>query len=354
MQCLLDGELPEGRKAVSGLRYRFRIPLLHIKIWCSCDTSCYVAVLHNLEVFLFLKFVNQKGAPIMKNATYVRRITISAVFLSISLVLKTAFSFYIPMFGQNGMSVGISGIFSMLPALLFGPVYGAAVSGLTDLLGYVLKPTGPYIPLMTLTAAAGGFLRGVLWNILRNKNSKNIRLAVGGFALLLLLLGICNIAFLSADGIDSTFYERIQADDIDMDNLHAVSRLLITRTVNTKDPAKNLATYSTFVTSGVIGSAALGLLLLAADFIISRKFLKNPRKAQVPQLLITLVCTGLIITTINTVILRETAYEAWKLLPFSVLWIPRAIEEILGNTVKAYFIAMLLGLFQKLLTHFSE
>lgn len=52
----------------------------------------------------------------------VRRITISAVFLSLSLVLKTTLTFDLPLFGQNGMRIGISGIFSILPALLFGPV----------------------------------------------------------------------------------------------------------------------------------------------------------------------------------------------------------------------------------------
>ena len=93
----------------------------------------------------------------------VRRITISAVLLSISLVLKTTLTFDFPLFGQNGLRIGISGIFSILPAFLFGPVYGAAVSGLSDFLGYLIKPVGAYLPLLTVTAAAGGFLRGLLW-----------------------------------------------------------------------------------------------------------------------------------------------------------------------------------------------
>ena len=42
-----------------------------------------------------------------------------------------------------------------------------------------------------------------------------------------------------------------------------------------------------------------------------------------------------------------TIFTAWKVLPFAVIWIPRVIEEILGNTVKAYFVAVLLGIFRK-------
>lgn len=284
----------------------------------------------------------------MKDSSlYVRRITISAVFLSISLVLKTTFSFYIPMFGQNGMSVGISGIFSIMPSLLFGPVYGAVVSGLSDFLGYLLKPVGTYIPLMTLVVAAGGFIRGALWTVLRNKDRKKMRIAVAVCSALLLLAGICNIAFLSADGIDSGFYDHAQKGNINTDNMHLVSKMLIARTIDTKDPAGNLATYITFVTAGIIGSAALGILLLTADLFISKKFLHDIRRGQIPQLLIAMIGSGLIVTTLNTVVLRETIFTAWKVLPFAVIWVPRVIEEVLGNTVKAYFVAVLLGIFGK-------
>jgi len=251
------------------------------------------------------------------------------------------------MFGQNGMSIGISGIFSMMPSILFGPVYGAVTSGLSDFLGYLLKPAGAYIPLMTLVVAAGGFIRGALWAALRNKDSRKMRIAVAVCSALLLAAGICNIAFLSADGLDSGFYDHVQKEDINTDNMHLVSRMLITRTIDTKDPSGNLATYMTFVTTGVIGSAVLGILLLTADLFISKKFLHDTRKGQISQLLIAMVGSGLIVTTLNTVVLRETIFTAWKVLPFAAIWIPRAIEEILGNTVKAYFVATLLNIFKK-------
>ncbi len=278
-----------------------------------------------------------------KSSLYVRRITISAVFLSISLVLKTAFSFYIPMFGQNGINVGISGIFSIMPSLLFGPVYGAVVSGLSDILGYLLKPMGAYLPLMTLAVAAGGYIRGALWAVLRNKDSRKMRIAVTICSVFLLIVGLSNIAFLSADGIDAKFYDRVQNENVNTDNLHLVSKMQIARTIDTKNPSGNLATYITFVTSGIIGSAALGILLLAADILLSKKLPHNACKGQVSQLLIAMLGSGLIVTTLNTIILREMLYTSWKVLPFAVIWIPRVIEEILGNTVKAYFVAVLLG-----------
>lgn len=282
-----------------------------------------------------------------KSSLHVRRITISAVFLSISLVLKTAFSFYIPMFGQNGMRVGISGVFSIMPAILFGPVYGAVVSGLKDLLGYLLKPIGSYLPLMTLVVTLGGFIRGALWFALRNKSHKKMRVAVAVFTVLLLSAGICNIVFLSADGIGSEFYNQVPKESINTDDMHLVSKMLITRTIDTKDPSGNLATYITFMTWGLIGSAGLGIVLLTADLILSKKFLKGAQKGQVPRLLITLIVSGLVVTTLNTIVLRETIYTSWKALPFAVLWIPRLIEEVLSNIVNAYFVVVLLEVCRK-------
>lgn len=234
-----------------------------------------------------------------------------------------------------------------MPSLLFGPIYGAVVSGLSDFLGYLLKPMGTYIPLMTLVVAAGGFIRGALWVGLRNKSSKNMKIVIAVFSALLLLVGICNIAFLSADGIDAEFYNQTEKGNINTDNMHLVSKMLIERTIDTKDPSGNLTTYMNWVTAGMIGSAALGIFLLFIDLVLSKILLHDIRRGRISQLLIAMVGSGLFVTTLNTIILRETIYTAWKALPFTVVWIPRIIEEILGNTVKAYFLAVLLGTFEK-------
>ena len=279
----------------------------------------------------------------MKNSSLsVRRITLSAIFLSLSLVAKTMFSLYIPLFGQNGISVGVSGIFSILPSLLFGPLYGAIVSGLSDLLGYLLKPSGAYLPLLTLTAALGGWLRGVLWRFLQNKDNRKLRIVVVVCSLLLLSVGIYNAVCLSADGVNAAYYT--QANPGQTDKMHLISRMLITRTINTKDPSGNLASFLPFVTTGIIGSAALGILLLLADYFLSKKLAHRIQAQQVPRLLTAMILSGVVVTTLNTVILREMLFASWKVLPFAVVWIPRFAEEVLGNTVNAYFVALLLGI----------
>ncbi len=271
----------------------------------------------------------------------------SAVFLSIALVLKTAFSFHIPLFGENGMSVGVSGIFSIMPSVLFGPAYGAVVSGLSDFLGYLLKPVGPYMPLLTLTAAAGGFIRGLIWTGLRKRNGVKMKITVAAVSALLVLVGVCNVMFLSSDGVNKDFYNNAGEENVVMEDMHFISKALIRRTENTKNPSDNLASYITTVTSGMIGSGALGLILILLSVVMSKKFYRGEQKEQISRLLIAMIVSGVIITTLNTVILRETVYASWKVLPFTIVWLPRVIEELLGNTVKAYFVVVLLEVFRK-------
>ena len=282
-----------------------------------------------------------------KSSVNLRRIAVSALLLSIALVLKTFFSLYIPLFGQNGISVGLSGIFSMLPSVLFGPFYGAAVSGLSDLMGYLLKPSGAYMPLLTLVAALGGFMRGALFLYLRKRKTKHIRIVVILCAVLLLAFGSYSLICLHADGVTPGFYETVLPQDAQTDGMHAISRLLVMRTVNTKDPAGNLASYYTSVTAAPLACAAFGFILLVADYFAQKRILAKQPKVQVLALMLTVLITGLVVTTLNTIVLRETIYASWKVLPFVVVWIPRVIEEILVGVVKVCLMALLMGAFMK-------
>lgn len=296
----------------------------------------------NRDVALFY----EGGEKMTKASVNLRKITISAVFLSVALVLKTYLTFFIPIFGENGMRIGFSGIFSIMPAILFGPVYGAIVSALSDILGYFLKPVGAYMPLMTLTAALGGFTRGFIWMAIRKTKIKNMRIAIFSIMALALFFGIWNIISLNSDGINASFYQNSGIDEIVVNQKHFISRLLITRTVSTSNPGQNLATYITFTTLGPIGFAVFGFILIIADVIILKKSGPDTR-TNVMQILLAILISGMLVTTLNTVILREFMFESWRLLPFTAVWLPRAVEELVSGVINAYFIAALYGLLVK-------
>ena len=54
--------------------------------------------------------------------------------------------------------------FAYLPiacaGFLFGPGIGGAVGAMSDILGYLVKPTGPYFPGFTLTSLVSGLIYG--------------------------------------------------------------------------------------------------------------------------------------------------------------------------------------------------
>lgn len=272
-----------------------------------------------------------------------RRMLVSALLLAIALVLKTFFSIDIPLLGENGMSVGIAGVFSMLPSILFGPFYGAAVSGLSDLLGYIIKPGGAYMPLLTFTAALGGFLRGGIFVWLKNRSEGKLRLTVAVLTVLMLIIGVGSMICLKSDGMSYDFYEHVAPEAAEMTELSLVGRMLVMRTANTKNPTGNLATYIVCLTGAPLAFAGFCALVLLADWFAERRILNGRPKASVLAMLMAVLISGMIVTTLNTVVMRETLYESWKVLPFAVVWIPRAIEELLAGVVKVCCMAMLMG-----------
>jgi len=280
-----------------------------------------------------------------RESVRLRRMLVSALLLAIALVLKTFFSINIPLLGENGMSVGVAGVFSMLPSILFGPFYGAAVSGLSDLMGYLIKPDGAYMPLLTLTAALGGFLRGGIFVWLKNRSEEKLRLAVVILTTLMLMIGLGSMICLKSDGMDYDFYVRVAPEQaIEMTELSPVGRMLVMRTANTKNPTGNLATYIVCLTGAPLAFAGFCAFMLLADWFAAKRIqIEGKTKVNILAMLLAVLVSGMIVTTLNTVVMRETLYESWKVLPFAVIWIPRAIEELLAGVVKVCCMAMLMG-----------
>lgn len=121
-----------------------------------------------------------------------QRLTISAVFIALAVVAK---SFQIPVYilGFDGMHISAAGIFSTLPALLFGPLYGGAVNGIVDVIGFFAAGTaGAFNPFYTITAILNGVMKGLFWNLfLHLKRPKRDLLLVR----LLATLSISNLVY---------------------------------------------------------------------------------------------------------------------------------------------------------------
>jgi ECF transporter S component (folate family) len=87
----------------------------------------------------------------------VRTLTTAAMFAAISVVLG-----YFTIVLGDYIKIGFATVANQFVYYLFGPVVGMFFGGALDILKYLIKPTGPYFPGFTISAAIGGLIYGSL------------------------------------------------------------------------------------------------------------------------------------------------------------------------------------------------
>ncbi|TDX59123.1 folate family ECF transporter S component [Orenia marismortui] len=105
----------------------------------------------------------------------VKRIVYLALLVSLGVMLKF-FKITIPYLGLS-----FTGFPMILAGVLFGPIAGGIVGGITDILGFILRPTGIFMPYFTLTAILTGLIPGFIVMLLKNNplNFSHYLLAIG-------------------------------------------------------------------------------------------------------------------------------------------------------------------------------
>ena len=87
-----------------------------------------------------------------------RTITTAGLLLAIQMVLSS----YGVIEVTDSLKISLAHLAIAPTAILFGPVVAGIQGALSDILGFMLKPTGPYFPGFTLTAALLGVIYGML------------------------------------------------------------------------------------------------------------------------------------------------------------------------------------------------
>lgn len=105
-----------------------------------------------------------------------RIITFSALLVALEIVLNRFCSI-----NTAGWKIGFSFVPVVMAALIYGPVVGAVVGGLGDLIGALLFPIGPYFPGFTICAAMTGFVYGLF--LYRKDADSEVRRTIGDFSL---------------------------------------------------------------------------------------------------------------------------------------------------------------------------
>ena len=100
--------------------------------------------------------------------TRTRKLVTCGLLLALSVVLKIVFEVYIPIGGLPTLRVNLTAIPIFLSGIIAGPVFGFAVGALSDILCFLIKPSGPYFPGFTLVSALSGLLPGLIF-VFRDK-----------------------------------------------------------------------------------------------------------------------------------------------------------------------------------------
>lgn len=111
-----------------------------------------------------------------------RTLVITALLVAIGVVL----GFYSIQLTEN-LRIGFSFLANELTAMLFGPVVGGIMGGVTDIIKYIIRPTGPFFFGFTFNAILGA----VIYGILLYKKPLSFRRILFSKALVAVIVNVC-------------------------------------------------------------------------------------------------------------------------------------------------------------------
>lgn len=105
----------------------------------------------NLKTNIFME-----SAAEFKN---IRSLTTAALLIALHTVLAVFVSVQV----TDSLRISVSFLANVAIGCLYGPVMGAVCGGIGDIVQFVIKPTGPYFPGWTISAACACFIYGMFF-----------------------------------------------------------------------------------------------------------------------------------------------------------------------------------------------
>ncbi len=129
------------------------------------------------------------------NYTKTQKITITAIFTAISIVIAI-FSIPINLGGATTMVITFASPFLIMIGILFGPIYAGIAYLCNDIISHIIKPLGPYMWEYALLLIFKGASVGFLYKAIREVNInlyKKIFLYGNRIGLGLAILGLASL-----------------------------------------------------------------------------------------------------------------------------------------------------------------
>jgi ECF transporter S component (folate family) len=109
----------------------------------------------------------------------VRKITLAALLVAISIVLTRFFGIVIPLGGFPSLSLDLGSVPIVLSGIVLGPIFGGIVGFSSDLVGFNINPRGGIFHFgFMLNAILTGVIPGLIFIFLKNKNLKFIKIGI--------------------------------------------------------------------------------------------------------------------------------------------------------------------------------
>jgi len=106
-----------------------------------------------------------------------KRLAVLAFLIAMNVILARVLSINFSLGGVEGIRIGFGALPTIMAGFLFGPVFGAIAGAVGDVLGYLVKPLGPYMPHFTFTALLTGMIPALIVNYLfKGKRSFSVYL----------------------------------------------------------------------------------------------------------------------------------------------------------------------------------
>ena len=86
--------------------------------------------------------------------------TKSLVAMAMLLALRLALGYVTNIQLTESIKIGFTIFPTTIACMMFGPIPGLAMGGAADLIGFFIKPTGPFFPGYTLDSMVAGFIYG--------------------------------------------------------------------------------------------------------------------------------------------------------------------------------------------------
>lgn len=117
-------------------------------------------------------------------------LTRMAMLVTLNIILTRWLSIRVPMAGVEGIRIGFGELPVYFAGIFLGPMAGAIVGGVGDILGYFINPLGAYMPHFTLAAALRGATPGLILALLSNGRRRKVGIIPISLALGLTMVSV--------------------------------------------------------------------------------------------------------------------------------------------------------------------